>query len=287
LSARSPAARRIAAASLAIVCTFAPASLAPAFASPARGTQQAQAVATQAQARGARVSLRASFTPDRLGAETTVRLALRISPAPGQPAQPVTGIGLRYPAQLGFADSELGLATCRRARLQARGWAGCPHDSLMGEGSALVEVPFASRAIVERAPLRIFSEPVQHDLLGLLFAARGRSPVIADLVFGATVREAAGPFGGLIDTTLPLVPTAPKGPDVALLALQTTLGPPGLRYSERDASGHLVTFKPKRMLLGVSCPRGGYPFAASVRFADGSTAKARISVPCPHLGRNS
>lgn len=260
-----PSARRLALASLATACALT-AGLAP------RGAS--------AHTTGPRVTLHASFSPDRLGAETTVGLSLRISPPAGQPPEPVTGIGLRYPAQLGFADSELGLATCRRARLEIGGWAACPHDSLMGEGSATVEVPFASRTIVERAPLRIFSEPVKRDLLGLLFAARGRSPVIADLVFGASVLGAASPFGGLIDTTVPLVETVPKGPDVVLLGLQTTIGPPGLRYSER-AKGRLVTFKPKRMLLDVRCPRGGYRFAASVRFADGTPAKARTTVRCP------
>ncbi|MGN6372649.1 MAG: hypothetical protein ACTHM1_06625 [Solirubrobacteraceae bacterium] len=197
----------------------------------------------------------------------------------------MTEIGLSYPAQLGFADSELGLATCERARLEALGWPGCPHDSLMGEGSALVEVPFGSRTIVEKAPLHIFSQPVSPDLLGLLFAARGRSPVIADLVFGAVVLEAPSPFGGLIDTTIPLVPTVPKGPDVALLSLQTTIGPPSLRYSER-VKGRLVTFEPKRMLLDVRCPRGGYRFAASVRFVDGTLAKARTTVRCPNSRRD-
>jgi hypothetical protein len=240
----------------------------------------APALSPRVRSAPTRVTLHASFTPDRLGAETTVRLTLRIPPSPSGLPQPVTGIDIRYPSQLGFADSELGLQTCRRERLESRGWAGCPHDSLMGEGSALVEVPFASRTIVERAPLRVFSQPVQHDLLGLLFAARGRSPVIADLVFGASVLDAAAPFGGLIDAVLPIVPAVPKGPDVVLRELQTTIGPPGLRYSER-VKGRLVTFKPKRMLLGLRCPRGGYPFAASVRFADGSTAATRTRVPCP------
>jgi hypothetical protein len=226
------------------------------------------------------LTLKASFAPERLGGETTVRTALAIEPPSGRPALAVTQLELFYPRGLGFASSELGLQNCRAAALEARGASACPHNSLMGHGSALVQVAFGSKVIAERAPMQIFSQPVREQHIGLLFAIAGRSPVIANLAFGGFMLGAPPPFGGVIRSTLPLVPTVPKGPDVALLGLQTSIGAQGIVYRER-VKGRLVTFKPKGIPLPPTCPRGGFRFAARVRFADGTLAKARAAVRCP------
>ena len=233
-----------------------------------------------AHAGASSVRLSAAFSPERLGAATTVTTSLRVLTARGERALPVTEIELLYPAELGFGTSELGLEDCLPAQLEARGSAACPRDSLMGRGSALVQVPFGPRTVSETAPVTIFSQPVRGGKLGLLFLASGTLPVIANLVFGAFVGHADAPFGGVIDTTLPLVPSVPKGPDVALVGLRTTIGPPGILYRER-VKGRTIMFHPRGMLLPRRCPRGGFPFAVRLSFGDGSRASARSSVPCP------
>jgi hypothetical protein len=226
------------------------------------------------------VKLTAAFLPERLGAATTIRIAFRITPSPGRAPLPVTEVKLLYPAELGIGTSGLGLEACLPADLEAHGPAGCPANSLMGHGSALVEVPFGPRRVFERAPITIFSQPVQNGHIGLLFAATGDFPVIANLAFGAFVLPAHSRFGGMIDTKLPLVPSVPDGPNVALVALRTTIGPAGILYSER-VGDKLVRFHPSGFLLPGKCPRGGFPFAVRLTFLDGSVAAAGTSVRCP------
>ncbi len=77
---------------------------------------------------------------------------------------------------------------------------------------------------------------------------------------------------------VPLVPSLPDSPDVAVVQLTTTLGPLGITYYER-VHGHTIAYHPRGLLLPDSCPRGGFPFAAELGFVDGSTASARRCVP--------
>lgn len=229
------------------------------------------------------VRLRASFTPERLGHGTTVRMGFHVAVAAGgTPSAPVE-VQLLLPAGLGIATSDLGLETCTLAKLTLQGPAGCPPDSLMGHGSALAEVPFGSSFVVERARVLIFSAPLREGRSELLMVAVGEFPVLADLVFPSLVLPARAPFGGLIDTTLPLVPSVPEGPDVALVELQTTIGPAGITYYE-TIKGRRVAFRPRGILLPARCPRGGFPFAVRLSFQDGSAAGARTAVPCPRGG---
>jgi hypothetical protein len=188
-------------------------------------------------------------------------------------------VRLFYPAELGIATSELGQESCTAAVLESQGVPGCPADSLMGHGSALVEVPFGPRRVFESAPITILSAPVREGELGLLFYASGDFPVIANLVFSGVVLSAGGAYGGVLDTRLPLVPSVPEGPDVALVGLQTTIGPNGITYYEK-VGGKTVAFKPSGLLLPRRCPRGGFPFAVRLRFQDGTLARASTAVPC-------
>jgi hypothetical protein len=150
----------------------------------------------------------------------------------------------------------------------------------MGHGSAVTAVPFGSRFVTERTSVTLFSGPVQNGHPQLLFVANGEYPVIAEVIFGALVLPVGPRFGGLIDTKLPLVPSVPDGPDVALLGLQTTIGPAGITYHE-NVNGRIVSFRPRGILLPRSCPHGGFPFAVHLSFSDGSGAGANAAVPCP------
>lgn len=242
--------------------------------------QSALGLLAAALAAAPTVHLGARLAPERLGRQTAVSTAIRIAPAPGRALPPLIGLRLLYPAGLGLATSELGFKECAPAHLQARGPGGCPGNSLIGRGSATVQVRFGGREIGEAAPVSVFSAPSAEGPPGLLFAAAGRSPVIANLVFAGARVEAAGSFGGGLEATLPLVPTVPNGPDVTLNALAITIGGSGIVYRERVA-GRTVVFHPRGMLLPPRCPRGGFPFMAQLTFADGSRADTRTAVRCP------
>lgn len=228
----------------------------------------------------ASIRMTASFAPARLGAGTTLRLGFKIRFEPGEPPVASTRIEMLLPRGLGIASSELGLATCTEAALLRGGAAGCPHNSLMGRGWALTEVPFGSAFVREKVRLELFSGAVQDSHPQLLFSANGSFPVIADLVFGSLVLPAAGRFGATIDTSLPLVPSVPGGPDVALVALYTTIGPEGITYEER-VKGRLVRFRPSGIQLPSRCPHNGFAFGVGLSFLDGSTATTTATVPCP------
>ena len=227
------------------------------------------------------VNLTAALTPERLGRGTTIAFAFAINfPASTFPV-PLTEIQLRYPANLGIATSGLGVSTCRPAVLEAQGPPGCPRNSVMGYGSALVEVPFGSEVLHERVRSTLFMAPVQEDHLALIFYAVGESPVAAQLVFPGSVLPAAYPFGGNLATTLPLVPSVPEAPDVAILRLTTTLGPTGITYYEY-ARGRRIPYHPRGILLPRRCPASGFQFAGRFVFEDGSEAQSTTAVRCPH-----
>jgi hypothetical protein len=224
--------------------------------------------------------LTAALTPERLGAGTTIRVGFQIViPAGGVPS-PVTDVQLLLPRGLSIATSDLGLETCEPAKLEHDGAAACPADSLMGRGSALTEVPFGSTFVSEPARVTLFWAPLRDGHPQLLFLASGEEPVLTKLVFGALVLPGKPPFGGLLNTTLPLVPSVRGGPDVALVELQTTIGAKGITYYER-VKGKTISFKPRSILLPTRCPHGGFRFAAQLSFQDATNASATTTVPCP------
>jgi hypothetical protein len=226
------------------------------------------------------VKLSASFSPKRLGSGTTVTLGFSILRPSGEAPVAVTETELLLPAGLGVATSDLGLETCTEETLRAEGIAGCPANSLMGHGSALAEVPFGTTFVTEQTRTLLFSGPLREGHPELLMIASGNYPVIADIVFPALILPAAAPFGGMLDAKLPLVPSVPEGPDVALVKMQTTIGPSGITYYE-TVKGKRIGFRPRGILLPHSCPPGGFPFAVRVSFQDGEQTTARTAVPCP------
>jgi hypothetical protein len=232
--------------------------------------------------RAVALRLSAAFSSRRLGHGTSVTVSFRLSYPSGVSPVPVSSIELLYPAGLGIGTSDLGLQTCDPVALAASGAAVCPENSLMGSGTALVQVPFGPREVSETAPIEIFSQPVQKGHIGLLFSVSGDFPVIAELAFGAFVLPAGGRYGGVIHTQLPPVPSVPGGPNVALIALRTTLGGRHIVYSER-IGGRTLRFHPEGVLLPKHCPREGFPFAARIAFADGTRTSASTAVPCPRL----
>jgi hypothetical protein len=226
------------------------------------------------------VSLNASFTPERLGKPTTIAFGFQIATPSERVPSPLIDVALLYPENLGVASSGLGLATCTQVNLEAHGPHGCPINSRMGYGAAVAEVPFGPRILHERAGLTLLAGPVQNGHLGLLFYAEGVSPIAAQIIFPGLILPAPAPFGGDLNTTLPLVPSVPEAPYVAIVSLHTTIGPNHITYYER-IHGRYIGFRPKGIVLPRSCPHGGFPFSAELHFLNGTSAHAHTVVPCP------
>jgi hypothetical protein len=225
------------------------------------------------------VTLHATFTPERLGQETTISISFQIT-APTKVPPPLTNVEISYPVELGFALSELGLATCSTQTLTASGPEGCPANSIMGYGTALAEIPLGPSIIHETGYVTILRTTSHTKNLGLLIYVNAEEPVNEQLVFPGLVLPAPAPFGGLLNMHIPRIPSLPGGPDAAVVQFRATIGPLHLHYHEY-IHGHLVNFKPKGIPLPNTCPHGGFPFSARFVFQDGSRSQAETTVPCP------
>lgn len=228
--------------------------------------------------------LEATLTPNRLGRPTTIGFAFQIASSAGEVPPPLAQIDIRYPDNLGIAISGLGLAVCSVKRLEEAGLDACPANSLMGSGSALAEIPVGPDILEETAAIVLVRAPTEDGHLTLLISVDGHDPVDAQFAFPALLLPAPAPFGGRLQISVPLIPSLPGGPPVAVVSLRTTLGPQGLTYYER-VHGKTVAYHPQGILLPRTCPHDGFPFAANFTFLDGSHATAHAVVTCPRSRR--
>jgi hypothetical protein len=178
--------------------------------------------------------------------------------------------------------SGLGITTCSQTRLEYLGPEYCPADSYMGHGGVLAEFAIGAEVLKEEVEIAIVRAPETKGHFALLFFASGGTPISAQVAIPALLLPA--PHAGSIDIEVPPVPTLPGAPNAAVAALNATLGPRGLTYYE-SVRGRIISYHPTGILLPDQCPRGGFPFTASLAFEDGSHAMARTAVPCPRASR--
>lgn len=225
-------------------------------------------------------TLHTSFTPDRLGAPTTIGFEFNIAGTEGQLPPALQSMSLHLPPGIDYLRTTLGLAICNPVTLAAQGPAGCPANSRIGSGSAYVEVPFGQGAGHEIPSIEALRGPSHEGNMVVLFYADGQAPVYAQLVFQGELIQGSQALGGSLDTAIPLIPSVPNGPPVSIVHVQATIGPSGLIYTERN-HGRTISFHPRGVEVPPRCPRGGFPFVASFAFVDGSTTTAQSTVACP------
>jgi hypothetical protein len=227
-----------------------------------------------------KASLSASFTPDRLGASTTIGFGFHVETLEGVAPPPMTGVHLRLPAGVNYSATTLGLAICQPSLLLAEGLKGCPANSRLGFGSAIVEVPFGTGSGREIPEIQALMGPSKSGNLVVLFYANGVAPVYAQLVFSGEVLPESGIFGSQLATTVPPIPSVPNGPDVSVVSVKATIGPERLTYY-KHVHGRRVAFHPVGVDVPERCPKGGFPFAAEFFFQGGSHANASTKIRCP------
>ncbi len=224
------------------------------------------------------IRLHVTFAPEHLGQTAAVGLDIKVV-APGDLPPPLAEVSVRYPAGLGIALSGLGIDTCSAQRLESSGPRACPADSLMGTGSALTAMQIGPQILHEKANITVVRAPDRSGHLAMFFYAAGNQPIIARALFTGELLPAHQPFGGRIRIMIPPITTLP-GQDIAIVRLHLVLGPPGLTYYERIRS-KTIAYHPKDIPLPRVCPRGGFPFGATVVFLNGLEARADARVPCP------
>ncbi|MGA2163649.1 MAG: hypothetical protein ABSH36_04195 [Solirubrobacteraceae bacterium] len=227
-----------------------------------------------------KATLHTAFSPDRLGASTTLSFSFDITTTEGLAPPPLNSIDLHMPAGMNYAETTLGLAICQPETLAKEGLAGCPINSRLGFGSAYVEVPFGNGSGTELPEIQAVMGPSSNGNIVVLFYANGKTPVSAQLVFKGEVQPAGAPFGSQLQTLVPPIPSVPGGNNVAILSVKASIGPEGITY-EKHVHGKLVHFKPLGIGVPEHCPRGGFPFSASFTFEDGSSTSTSTKIPCP------
>jgi hypothetical protein len=227
-----------------------------------------------------KVTLHASFNPERLGQSTTVNLRIHVAPGDEPIPPPLTQAEVRYAAGLDPELSGLGIDACTAATVETAGIGACPPDSIMGEGQAIAEFLIAHRIVREVAAMTAVRTTEQDGHLTMLMYLYDETAVSAQLILTGQLLPTDGPFAGLLDIHVPLLQSLPGTPDVSVAEIQLALGPESLTYSEL-IGGKLVHYIPEGITLPKHCPRGGFPFAVTLGFADGTTATASTAVPCP------
>ncbi len=209
-------------------------------------------------------SIHPSLRPDRLGAGTALTLALDYASSEegeeGVPA-PVRTIVLRLPA--GLRIDLRGVQDCPAVRLRRQGASGCPSGSLLGRGHAALEVHAGSQTLPEQAAVWAFRGADRGAAPTLEILSQGYTPLDERTISTGALEGDRAPYGSKLTMSIPPIPTLVYEPDASLTSLSLTIGRAGT------------------IGLPRSCPAGGFAFAAASTFADGSTATASASVPCP------
>jgi hypothetical protein len=225
-------------------------------------------------------AMKATFSPYRLGAPTTIEIEVTIVGSNGGVPGPVTSFNTRLPPRLELVGSTLGLAVCQPAALAADGLSGCSPNAQVGLGTALVEVPFGPAVVSEVANVVALMGPPLGENVEVLLFAEGLTPVFAQSVFpGVLLLSGIGQSESL-NTTVPLTPSLPGAPDVSVSHIKLSVGPKHLIYY-RQLRGRSVAFHPTGVSLPPRCPTGGFAFRTELTFQDGTDLKLTSVVPCP------
>jgi hypothetical protein len=227
-----------------------------------------------------RVKLGVRLSPERLGVGTTIEFSIQISASGKLVPSPLSKLDFSYPAKIGLLTSGLGRANCTAAVLEILGEKGCPANALMGFGSALVEIQVGREVVHEAGVISIWMGPISGDQFQLLFYASAVTPASEQLIFPGLLEEAGPPFGGSLDTQIPPIPWNPEAPPASIVRFTARIGPQNVTYY-RHVGGREIPYQPEGLRLPHFCPRGGFPFAGSFTFMDGTTTSTQTSVPCP------
>jgi len=209
------------------------------------------------------------LSPDRLGAKGSLTFTIQYAGGELGVPSPVRRAVLRFPAGLTLEIPSL--SSCSAARLEARGARGCPKQSEIGTGQALVEGNLGAQPITEDATLRAFLGPLDNLQPTFEILGQGYTPIGQEMVLTATALPDRLPYGEELVMSIPPIPTVPPEPDASIASFSLTIG----------ASRRHRTHSTSSVLIPSSCPTGGFPFAAEFTYADGSVGSALARIPCP------
>jgi hypothetical protein len=215
------------------------------------------------------------FEPGRAGASTALDFAFDVGGTKN--ASPLTSVALRFPPEISYATSALGIAECNATALVHGGLKACPTNSRIGSGTARVRVPFGGASLRETVKLTLLVGHTEGEAIEVLYYAIGTTPVISQLVFRGELGTAASGSGML--TRIPPIATLPGAPNASVTSLRARIDPPGLTYST-TSHGKTVRYHPRGIILPAICPPKGFAFSATFRFEDHTDSRARSAAAC-------
>jgi hypothetical protein len=210
-----------------------------------------------------------SLSPNRLHAKGALTLTIHFGEGELGVPSPVRRSIVKFPAGLSLDIPTL--RSCSAARLRARGAGGCPAQSRIGSGHALVEARAGSQLITENIALWVFLGPLQDLQPTFEVLGEGNTPLQERVVLSGTAAPARAPYGEELLMNIPPIPTLPLEPDASMATLTLTIG----------TSTHRLARNANTVVAPGSCPAAGFPFAAELTYADGSTGSALATAPCP------
>ncbi len=221
-----------------------------------------------------------SLNPERLGHPTTIHFSIRISASVGTQPPALTQVQVFFPVGFAFGLSELGLAGCSSRTLEAIGPKGCPRNAIMGFGNATAEAPFGPSVQQEEARVTVVRAAADEQPATLLFYAEAWTPTIVEMFLPALLLPASFPYGGNLKVEVPLLTVLPDSSYISVVQFAAAVGPEHLLYLTR-AHGQPIEYRPRGIPIPERCPHGGFRFAATLSFQDGSRGTSQSVVPCP------
>lgn len=209
------------------------------------------------------------FTPDQLSAKGALTLSLDYSALETAVPSPMRRLVVMLPAGLGLNIPML--RSCSPTRLQSRGVSGCPAQSKIGSGHALIEADAGSQLITESITLSIFLGPLQGFQPTFEVLGQGYTPLLKRIVLSGTVTPGRLPYGEQLVMSIPPIPTVPLEPDASVAELTLTVG----------TNAHRLAGDANTIVVPPTCPAGGFPFAAETTYADGLTGSSFAMAFCP------
>jgi hypothetical protein len=214
-------------------------------------------------------SIAPSLSPNRLHAKAALTFAIHYAGSELGLPSPLRRAVLKLPAGLTLDIPEL--RSCSATRLQSLGVKGCPADSQIGSGHALVEASLGTGLLAEHVALWAFLGPPRNLQPTFEILGEGHTPLSVQMVLGAVSLPDLAPYGEELVMSIPPIPTVPGEPDAAVVNFSLTIGASRQRHAHEAAT----------VIVPTHCPAGGLPFAAEFTYADGSSGSSLASTPCP------
>jgi hypothetical protein len=218
------------------------------------------------------------FTPDKLGVPTNISATAKFSSTTEAPPSPLNKVTIYLPA--GMELDSRGAGICTAAKLEAVGPDGCPADSRVGFGGGMGIIELAKEIIREPFTFDLFFAPKEDGRVVILAYVVGSTPVSFEIVVVAREIQAPKPYGLGFSVDVPPIPTLPDASNASVESAFITAGATNVAYY-RTVHGKRTLFHVRGLVIPRTCPRGGFPFQATIDFADGTALTADPSVPCP------